>query len=80
MDTLERQRAVVTGGSRGFGLGIVEALVDRKAEVTVVARDPKRLSDVKGRISGRSTCRRSSSTATTTRSCRSEPPQCGRPR
>jgi NAD(P)-dependent dehydrogenase (short-subunit alcohol dehydrogenase family) len=50
MDTLERQRAVVTGGSRGFGLGIVEALVDRKAEVTVVARDPKRLSDVKGRL------------------------------
>jgi hypothetical protein len=32
------------------------------------------------RILGRSTCRRSSSTATMTRSCRSEHPQCGPPR
>ena len=37
---------VVTGGSRGLGLGIVAALLARGAQVTVVARDPPRLADV----------------------------------
>lgn len=46
MDTLEGQNVVVTGGSRGIGLGIVEALVARKARVTVVARDQARLDEV----------------------------------
>ena len=50
MKTLEDQRVVVTGGSRGLGLGIVEALVARKANVTVVARDPGRLAEVKHRL------------------------------
>jgi len=50
MDTLENQRVVVTGGSRGIGLGIVEALVAKKAEVTVVARDAARLAEVKSRL------------------------------
>jgi len=50
MQTLEDQRVVVTGGSRGLGLGIVEALVARKARVTVVARDPGRLAEVKRRL------------------------------
>lgn len=50
MQTLKDQRAVVTGGSRGLGLGIVEALVARGANVTVVARDPARLADVKHRL------------------------------
>ena len=50
MQTLEDQRVVVTGGSRGIGLGIVEALVARKANVTVVARDPGRLAEVKRRL------------------------------
>jgi NADP-dependent 3-hydroxy acid dehydrogenase YdfG len=50
MHTLENQRVVVTGGSRGFGLGIVEALVARKAEVVVVARDAARLQEVKRRL------------------------------
>ena len=35
---LKNQTAVVTGGSRGLGLGLVEALVERGAKVTVVAR------------------------------------------
>src|SRR5262247_2449092 len=43
MRTLQGERVVVTGGSRGLGLAIVEALLARAAEVTVVARDPERL-------------------------------------
>jgi len=50
MLTLEGQKVVVTGGSRGLGLGIVEALVARKAQVTVVARDPERLTEVSNRL------------------------------
>jgi NAD(P)-dependent dehydrogenase (short-subunit alcohol dehydrogenase family) len=38
MVTLEGEKVVVTGGSRGLGLGIVEALVAQKAHVTVGAR------------------------------------------
>ncbi|WP_076859829.1 SDR family oxidoreductase [Bradyrhizobium mercantei] len=36
--SLENKVAVVTGGSRGLGLGLVEALVAERAKVTVVAR------------------------------------------
>jgi NAD(P)-dependent dehydrogenase (short-subunit alcohol dehydrogenase family) len=50
MGTLEGQKVVVTGGSRGLGLGIVEALVAQKAQVTVVARDPERLAEVSKRL------------------------------
>jgi NAD(P)-dependent dehydrogenase (short-subunit alcohol dehydrogenase family) len=50
MGTLEGQKVVVTGGSRGLGLGIVEALVAQKAQVTVVARDPDRLAEVSKRL------------------------------
>src|SRR5258708_29098809 len=50
MATLEGQKVVVTGGSRGLGLGIVEALVAQKAQVTVVARDPERLAEVSKRL------------------------------
>ncbi len=41
---------VVTGGSRGLGLGLVEALVDQGAKVTVVARDQAALAAVKQRL------------------------------
>jgi NAD(P)-dependent dehydrogenase (short-subunit alcohol dehydrogenase family) len=50
MATLEGQKVVVAGGSRGLGLGIVEALVAQKAQVTVVARNPERLAEVSGRL------------------------------
>jgi NAD(P)-dependent dehydrogenase (short-subunit alcohol dehydrogenase family) len=50
METLEGQKVVVTGGSRGLGLGIVEALMAKKAQVTVVARDPERLAEVAKRL------------------------------
>src|SRR5437660_4922111 len=46
MQNLEDRRVVVTGGSRGLGLGIVEALAARKATLTVVARDRGRLAEV----------------------------------
>jgi NAD(P)-dependent dehydrogenase (short-subunit alcohol dehydrogenase family) len=36
--SLKDKTVVVTGGSRGLGLGLVEALVARDAKVTVVAR------------------------------------------
>jgi NAD(P)-dependent dehydrogenase (short-subunit alcohol dehydrogenase family) len=47
---LQNQTAVVTGGSRGLGLGIVEALVDRGARVTVVARTAGDLESVARRL------------------------------
>jgi NAD(P)-dependent dehydrogenase (short-subunit alcohol dehydrogenase family) len=50
MQDLSGSRIVVTGGSRGLGLGIVEALRERKAEVTVVARDAGRLAEVAERL------------------------------
>jgi NAD(P)-dependent dehydrogenase (short-subunit alcohol dehydrogenase family) len=50
MNNLEGKKALVTGGSRGLGLAIVEALVACKAEVTVVARDPARLAEVSKRL------------------------------
>ena len=49
MQSLEGRRVLVTGGSRGLGLGIVESLVERRARVTVLARDAGRLAEVKRR-------------------------------
>jgi NAD(P)-dependent dehydrogenase (short-subunit alcohol dehydrogenase family) len=50
MDTLKGKKAVVTGGSRGLGLGIVEALVAHGADVTVVARHAGPLADIAARL------------------------------
>lgn len=47
---LQHQTAVVTGGSRGLGLGLVEALVDHGAKVTVVARTASDLESVASRL------------------------------
>jgi NAD(P)-dependent dehydrogenase (short-subunit alcohol dehydrogenase family) len=47
---LTDRTVLVIGGSRGFGLGAVEALVDRGARVTVLARDPATLADVARRL------------------------------
>jgi NAD(P)-dependent dehydrogenase (short-subunit alcohol dehydrogenase family) len=48
--SLKDKTIVVTGGSRGLGLGLVEALVDQRAKVTVVARDQAALATVERRL------------------------------
>lgn len=47
---LKNQTAVVTGGSRGLGLGLVEALVERGAQVTVIGRSAADLDKVAARL------------------------------
>jgi NAD(P)-dependent dehydrogenase (short-subunit alcohol dehydrogenase family) len=48
--SLKDKNVVVTGGSRGLGLGLVEALVAHRARVTVVARDTDALESVRARL------------------------------
>jgi NAD(P)-dependent dehydrogenase (short-subunit alcohol dehydrogenase family) len=48
--SLKDMNVVVTGGSRGLGLGLVEALVAHGARVTVVARDVDALESVHARL------------------------------
>jgi NAD(P)-dependent dehydrogenase (short-subunit alcohol dehydrogenase family) len=47
---LKHMRVVVTGGSRGLGLGLVEALVAQGARVTVVARQAAALDAARARL------------------------------
>jgi len=47
---LRDKRVVVTGGSRGLGLGLVEALAGRGARAWVVARDAGALDAVRARL------------------------------
>jgi NAD(P)-dependent dehydrogenase (short-subunit alcohol dehydrogenase family) len=48
--SIKDKRVVVTGGSRGLGLGLVEALVAQGANVTVVARSAESLDAVSARL------------------------------
>jgi NAD(P)-dependent dehydrogenase (short-subunit alcohol dehydrogenase family) len=48
--SLKDKTIVVTGGSRGLGLGLVEALVGQGAKVTVVARGQAALAAVEERL------------------------------
>src|SRR5271165_4538700 len=48
--SLKDKTVVVTGGSRGLGLGLVEAFVARGARVTVVARSADALNAVRSRL------------------------------
>src|SRR5882762_9778593 len=48
--SLKDKTVVVTGGSRGLGLGLVEALVAHGARVTVVARGADALESVRARL------------------------------
>ena len=56
MMKLKDMKVVVTGGSRGLGLGLVEALVAHGARVTVVARDADALGSVRARLGVASIC------------------------
>src|SRR5258708_21252643 len=48
--SLKDKNVVVTGGSRGLGLGLVEALVDHGARVTVAGRQSDALEAVRTRL------------------------------
>src|SRR6187431_3648224 len=48
--SLKDRTVVVTGGSRGLGLGLVEAMVAHGARLTVVARDADALASVRTRL------------------------------
>ncbi|MES2070559.1 MAG: SDR family oxidoreductase [Pseudomonadota bacterium] len=48
--SLKDKNVVVTGGSRGLGLGLVEALVAHGARVTVIARGADALESVRARL------------------------------
>ncbi|CAN5509986.1 SDR family oxidoreductase [soil metagenome] len=48
--SLKDKNVVVTGGSRGLGLGLVEALVAQGARVTVVARGVEALEALRDRL------------------------------
>ena len=48
--SLKDKTIVITGGSRGLGLGLVEALVEQGAKVTVVARGADALTSVHARL------------------------------
>ncbi|MBS0393667.1 MAG: SDR family oxidoreductase [Proteobacteria bacterium] len=50
MKTLHGQVALVTGGSRGLGLAVVEALHARGAKVAVLARDTTALRELESRF------------------------------
>ncbi|SDR57080.1 NAD(P)-dependent dehydrogenase, short-chain alcohol dehydrogenase family [Rhizobiales bacterium GAS191] len=54
--SLKDKNVVVTGGSRGLGLGLVEALVAHGARVTVVARDADALESVRARLGVATSC------------------------
>jgi NAD(P)-dependent dehydrogenase (short-subunit alcohol dehydrogenase family) len=50
VERINGTRILVAGGSRGLGLGVVEALVARGAEVSVLARDGQRLAALHERL------------------------------
>jgi NAD(P)-dependent dehydrogenase (short-subunit alcohol dehydrogenase family) len=50
--TMDGRTALVTGGSRGIGLGIAQSLVDRGARVVLTARKPDALAEAVDRLGG----------------------------
>ncbi|SDF17003.1 NAD(P)-dependent dehydrogenase, short-chain alcohol dehydrogenase family [Blastococcus fimeti] len=52
MDSFEGRTALVTGGSRGIGLGIAQSLVKRGAKVVLTARKPEALAEAVEALGG----------------------------
>lgn len=52
MSSMEGRTALVTGGSRGIGLGIAESLVKRGAKVVLTARKPEALAEAVEALGG----------------------------
>ncbi|SOC47436.1 NAD(P)-dependent dehydrogenase, short-chain alcohol dehydrogenase family [Blastococcus aggregatus] len=52
MDSFEGRTALVTGGSRGIGLGIAQSLVKRGAKVVLTARKPEALAEAVETLGG----------------------------
>jgi 3-oxoacyl-[acyl-carrier protein] reductase len=50
---LRGRRVLITGGSKGIGFAIADALTAEGAAVGLVARDPASLADAAGRLAGR---------------------------
>ncbi len=50
---LRGRRALITGGSRGIGFAIADALTAEGAAVGLIARDPASLADAAGRLAAR---------------------------
>lgn len=53
---LKNMNVVVTGGSKGLGLGLVEAFVSHGAKVTVVARSADALDSVRAQLGVATAC------------------------
>lgn len=56
MSQLNGKRIIVTGGSRGFGRGMVEALAAEGAMVYALARSPRDLDQLQRAVKGVQTC------------------------
>ncbi len=56
MNHLKGKKVIVTGGSRGFGRGMVEVLATEGATVYALARNADHLDQLKREISGIQTC------------------------
>ncbi|AXB42012.1 SDR family oxidoreductase [Amycolatopsis albispora] len=52
MNSLKDRVAIVTGASRGIGLGIARTLVDRGAKVVITARKPEPLAEAVAELGG----------------------------